>query len=212
MAASASRTLIVPLGATEQHGPHLPLDTDTRIATAWSEELGRRLDDAVVAPTLPYGSSGEHQSFVGTLSIGQEALHHVVVELVRSAGHHFERVILVSGHAGNAQPLMSAVEQLQLEGHDVTALLPRIDGADAHAGHTETSLMLALAPEQVRTELVEAGCTLPLAEIIDILRSGGVAAVAPNGVLGDPRSATATDGAEIFERLAASSPSDRPDC
>src|SRR3712207_8629966 len=80
--------LVVPLGATEQHGPHLPLGTDTVIASALAASL-----DAVVAPALPYGSSGEHAGFPGTLSIGREALVHVLVELVRSCG--FARVLFV---------------------------------------------------------------------------------------------------------------------
>src|SRR5205807_5160572 len=77
--------LVVPLGSTEQHGPHLPLSTDTDIAVALAERLAARRPHVVVAPALPYGSSGEHAGFAGTLSIGQAALEHVVIELVRSA-------------------------------------------------------------------------------------------------------------------------------
>ena len=75
---------IVPLGATEQHGPHLPLGTDTTIACALAFGLAAARDDVVVAPALPYGSSGEHAGFPGTLSIGQDALRVVVLELARS--------------------------------------------------------------------------------------------------------------------------------
>src|SRR4051812_45881757 len=88
--------LVFPLGATEQHGPHLPLGTDTIIANALAASL-----DAVVAPALPYGSSGEHAGFAGTLSIGRDALITVLVELVRSSS--FARVLFVSGHGGDAQ-------------------------------------------------------------------------------------------------------------
>ena len=102
--------------------------------------------DAVVAPALPYGSSGEHAGFPGTLSIGREALEHVLVELARSAG--FARVLFLCAHGGNAEPLAAAVRVLRAEGRDVRAWSPRWDG-DAHAGRTETSLMLALAPELV---------------------------------------------------------------
>lgn len=196
-------TLVVPLGATEQHGPHLPLDTDTVIASAWSAALAERLDRAVVAPALPFGSSGEHQSFPGTLSIGQDAFRSVIVELARSARHRFDRVVFVSGHAGNAAPLLSALEQLRQEGHDVVGLLPFLDGADAHAGQTETSLMLYLDPDAVRQDRLEPGNSEPLSELIDELRRGGVAAVAPNGVLGDPRKGTEAEGRDLFSQLQA---------
>src|SRR6478752_10318203 len=76
---------IVPLGATEQHGPHLPLGTDTTIACALAFGLAAARDDVVVAPALPYGSSGEHAGFPGALSLGQAALETTLVELVRSA-------------------------------------------------------------------------------------------------------------------------------
>ena len=89
--------LVVPLGATEQHGPHLPLGTDTVIASALAHGV-----DAVVAPALPYGSSGEHAGFAGTLSLGA-ATELALVELGRSAS--FARVLFVCAHGGNAEPL-----------------------------------------------------------------------------------------------------------
>lgn len=205
------RTLIVPLGATEQHGPHLPLNTDTVIATAWAEAVAQRLSGAVVAPPLPYGSSGEHQSFPGTLSIGQDALQMVVVELVRSAGHSFDRVVLLSGHAGNATPLRAAAAQLRNEGHDVIDLFPTwaevldADGVaipiDAHAGLTEASLMLHLRPQSVDQSRAVAGAVETVSTMLEELMSGGVAAVSPNGVLGDPHGANADKGRRLLEDL-----------
>ena len=192
--------LVVPLGATEQHGPHLPLGTDTAVAVAVCERVAARRDDVVVAPALPYGSSGEHAGFAGTLSIGQEALELVVVELVRSA-EGVGGVVLASGHGGNAEPLARAVAVLRAEGRRVAAWSPRIPGGDAHAGRTETSLLLALDPAAVHLDRAEAGATAPLAELMPALRDGGVAAVSPNGVLGDPAGASAAEGEQLLDAL-----------
>src|SRR5581483_12509584 len=93
--------LLVPLGSTEQHGPHLPLGTDTLVARAVCTRLARARDDVVVAPALPYGSSGEHAGFPGTLSIGQNALELLVVELIRDATRDHDRVLLLNAHGGN---------------------------------------------------------------------------------------------------------------
>lgn len=195
-------TLLVPLGATEQHGPHLPIGTDARIAVAIAERAAFSTG-AVVAPVLPYGSSGEHAGFPGTISIGADALRHVIVELVRSASTTFGKLVFVNGHGGNHGPLTAAVDQMRHEGHDVIAWWPAIPGGDAHAGRTETSLMLAIAPEAVRLERAEAGNPAPLAELFAVLSSSGVAAVSPNGVLGDPAGATAQQGEALLADLVA---------
>jgi creatinine amidohydrolase len=120
--------LAVPVGATEQHGPHLPMSTDTDIAVALAQRLARRVADVVVAPAVAFGSSGEHQGFPGTLSIGQEALELLLVELVRSAALTFPHILLVSGHGGNAQPLIRAVRRLRWEGRCVLACHPASAG------------------------------------------------------------------------------------
>ena len=129
--------LAVPLGSLEQHGPHLPLDTDTRIAVALAEQLAARRDDVVIAPALPFGASGEHAGFPGTLSLGTAALTTALVELVRSADH-FAGVVLVNGHGGNLDALRSATTTLTGEGRRVVAWAPRVPDGDAHAGRTET--------------------------------------------------------------------------
>jgi creatinine amidohydrolase len=195
-AAAGPMTLLVPLGATEQHGPHLPIGTDVAIAVALAEGAAAEVPGAIVAPTLPYGSSGEHQDFDGTLSIGAEATELVLVELARSATETFERVLFVNAHGGNVSPLAAAVGRLREESRDVRAWSPRF-GGDAHAGRTETSLMLALQAA-VREELAEPGNTAALAELIDDLRAAGVGAVSPNGVLGDPAGASATEGRALL--------------
>ena len=121
-------TVAVPLGSVEQHGPHLPLDTDTAIATA----VARELPDTVTAPAIGYGSSGEHQGFPGTVSIGAEALTAVLLEYGRSIFHWAGRVVFVNGHGGNLAPLAAAVGRLRAEGRDAGWLPCAVAGADAH--------------------------------------------------------------------------------
>jgi creatinine amidohydrolase len=200
-AAGADLVLVVPLGSTEQHGPHLPFGTDTTVATAVAAGLAATRADVVVAPALPYGSSGEHAGFAGTLSIGADALRMVVVELVRSADV-FAGVVLVCGHGGNLEAMRGAVDLLRSEGRRVLAWWPRVVG-DAHAGHTETSLLLALDPDAVRLDAAEPGDTRPLAELLPALRAGGVAAVSPNGVLGDPTGASTIAGEQVLATMVA---------
>src|SRR5262245_37204165 len=139
--AASADLLVVGLGAHEQHGPHLPLDTDTVIASALCRGLAAARP-VRLAPVLPYGASDEHAGFPGTLSIGRVAFQRVVVALTRSwAG----RVLFVCAHGGNVEALHEALAG------NARAWVPRW-GGDAHAGRVETSLMLALAPERVGTE------------------------------------------------------------
>ncbi|WP_228726127.1 mycofactocin biosynthesis peptidyl-dipeptidase MftE [Prauserella sediminis] len=193
--------LAVPLGATEQHGPHLPLDTDTTIAADLARRLAARVPDVVVAPAVPYGASGEHAGFPGTLSIGTPALEHLLVELGRSADG-FRGVVFVNGHGGNTEALRAAVRLLREEGRHVLAWAPSGPADDSHAGRTETSAMLHLRPDDVRLHVAAAGATAPLPELLDALREGGVGAVSANGVLGDPAGASAADGLRLLEAWA----------
>lgn len=199
-------TVLVPVGSTEQHGPHLPLDTDTEIAVAVAESaakmLRRRRLSVVVAPAIPYGSSGEHQDFAGTVSIGTPVLRSVLIELVRSLSTWAGRVILVNGHGGNIPALREAVALVREEGRDVSWVPCTTEGSDLHAGRTETSLMLHLKPWEVRLERAEPGNRGSLEELLPLMVEGGVKAVAPNGVLGDPRGATASEGREVLDEMA----------
>jgi mycofactocin precursor peptide peptidase len=204
--ASPPRLLLVPVGSCEQHGPHLPLDTDTRIAVAVAEAVAAIRADVVVAPPVSYGASGEHQDFAGTLSIGTDALRAVLVELGRSAfpdptaGGSFRGLVFVNGHGGNHQALQAAVDVLAGEGRPVSAWWPSIADGDAHAGRTETSLLLAIAPEVVGPER-PVGATAPLADLLPAMQSGGVAAVSPDGVLGDASGASADEGRTVLGAL-----------
>ncbi|GAW50984.1 MULTISPECIES: mycofactocin biosynthesis peptidyl-dipeptidase MftE [unclassified Nocardioides] len=200
-----SALVLVPVGSIEQHGPHLPLDTDTVIAGAVAHRVAGLLqrDDVVVAPAISYGASGEHQMFPGTSSIGTDVLRQTVVELTRSLRTWCARVVFVNAHGGNLAALTTAVEQLVAEGHDVAWVPCATEQVDAHAGLTETSLMLHLHPWAVRSDLAEAGNTRPIAELLPELVAGGVAAVSPNGVLGDPAGATAGEGQRVLHQMAA---------
>lgn len=197
----AIELLAVPLGATEQHGPHLPLDTDTRVATALADRLAGSRPGVLVAPALTYGASGEHETFPGTLSIGHAALELVVLELVRSASRWVERTVLISGHGGNAVALRRAERRLRAEGRAVLAWMPAIEDGDAHAGRVETSLLLALAPGQVRVGRLAPGNRTRLSELMATIRERTVRGVSPNGVLGDPRGASAAQGQALLERM-----------
>lgn len=191
-----AEVLAVPLGSTEQHGPHLPLSTDTDIAQALANGLAARRPDVVVAPALPYGASGEHAGFAGTLSIGHEALDLLLVELVRSATDTFPHVLLVNGHGGNVATLGATCARLRDESRDVLVWSPRWRG-DAHAGRTETSVQLALDAGRVGATR-DAGATDQLSELMPALRHGGLRAVTDNGVLGDPTGASAEEGRTLL--------------
>lgn len=198
---AAPPIVLVPLGSCEQHGPHLPLDTDTRVATTVAEGAAARLGTgACVGPAVAIGASGEHAGFAGTLSIGVEVLTSVLVELGRSADWS-AGLVLVNGHGGNAGAVRRAVEVLRGEGRRVLAWSAGVPGGDAHAGRTETSLLLALAPELVLMDAAEAGRTEPVGELWASLASSGVRAVSPNGVLGDPAGATAAEGRALLAGL-----------
>jgi mycofactocin system creatininase family protein len=210
---SGGPMLLVPVGSTEQHGPHLPLGMDTLIAEAVA---GRSADvlreagvDVLTAPALAYGSSGEHQHFAGTVSIGLEALQLLLVELARSAGSWAGPCVFVNGHGGNVPAVVAAVRQLRYEGHDVgwaaCAATRERDGApiDSHAGRIETSLALILVPEDVRLDRAEPGALEPLSALLSRMRVGGVASVSPNGVLGDPSGASAQEGLRLLWGMVA---------
>jgi creatinine amidohydrolase len=193
--------VLVPLGSLEQHGPHLPLDTDTRIAVAVATAAADGRDDVAVAPPVTLGASGEHDAFPGTLSIGTAALSELLVELGRDASRHWGALLLVNGHGGNAEAVALAVARLSSEGRVCAAYSVAPADGDAHAGRTETSLLLHLDPEVVRTGLAAAGDRRPLSELAGRLRRDGVRAVSPNGVLGDPSGASAAEGQRLLTEL-----------
>jgi creatinine amidohydrolase len=197
--------VLVPVGSTEQHGPQLPFDTDTLIAVAVAERAALALADrpVVVAPALAFGASGEHQDFPGTVSIGADALRFVLIELARSVRTWAPRLVFVNGHGGNVPAMSEAVAQLVDEGHDAAWVPCGTPTGDAHAGRSETSLLLRLHPERVGSER-PSGADEPIGALMPRLIAEGVRSVSPNGVLGDARGASAEEGARLLDGMVAS--------
>jgi mycofactocin precursor peptide peptidase len=201
--------LLIPVGSTEQHGPHLPISTDSMIAEALCSAVARDVcgtestgtePPCLIGPTLQVTASGEHAGFAGTLSIGSAVTEHTLIELARSADWA-RGLILVNGHGGNLHSVSAALTLLAYEQRQVFAWWPRIPGGDLHAGDSETSIMLHLHPELVRTELIEPGTVDLGPEGLKRLQSEGVSALSSNGVLGDPRPASASTGKQLFNML-----------
>jgi creatinine amidohydrolase len=208
------RVAIVPLGALEQHGPHLPLATDALIADALATRLAARLPDAVAVPALALGCSIEHMGFPGTIDARPATLVAVLGDVLRSlARHGVAEALVFSAHGGNVATLRESLPALRAAApglavrayDELDVLTARLHAAAAafgvgaeaaghHAGEVETSIMLALHPELVRTEALAAGhvdaVRDPQALFYPDLRRH-----APTGTVGDPRTASALRGA-----------------
>ncbi len=215
--------LLLILGATEQHGPHLPLSTDTLVAERLAQELARRLGDTLVAPVIPVGTSDEHKEFAGTLSLSKATLAALIGDIGGSAVRHgFRRLLVLTAHGGNFDAIRAGVAHLreQQPSLAITAitelgqlLRPVTPGQQSrlpeaiagwHAGERETSQMLYLKPELVQMEKAEAGYVGDMAAIMPRLVETGLQPVTPNGVLGDPRPANAERGALYLAELVES--------
>lgn len=212
-------TVVIALGATEQHGPHLPLATDALIGDHLAREVAARLD-AFVAPTVRVGCSEHHRAFPGTMSLTTETFHAVVADIVSSfATGGFKRVVLLPTHGGNFAPLAETLEQLEPEAEieikaltDLGALLaiaqigaeeygvPLGDGG-LHAGEWETSMLAAIHPELEHPDRREPGYTGSPEDAIATLFEKGVDALSPIGVLGDPSEASVAHGRRYWDRV-----------
>ncbi len=168
-AAAPDALLVLPVGATEQHGPHLPVGVDTyavtHIARAAAAEIAGQLP-VLVAPTLPFGSSHHHLPFGGTLSLGTETYYRLLTDLAESLiVGGFRRIFILNGHGGNSELIQLVARDLALKHAAHLAAAPywtiawdalvaaqayASAGLPGHAGTFETALMLALHPQLVR--------------------------------------------------------------
>jgi creatinine amidohydrolase len=192
--AEAGAVVVVPIGSIEQHGLHLPLDTDNRTVEYVARQAARRLGDVpvLVTPTLPIGVSPHHMVYPGTLSLRVSTVLALLEDVCGSIiAHGFERVLILSGHGGNRETIGAAALELrhrlqrQIWAHCWFDLIPQGPGAlmdgpcpsIGHSGEAETSAILALAPYLVRHERL----------------------VPADGVSDDPAIATAEKGRRLLD-------------
>ena len=150
---------ILPVGSTEQHGPHAPLGVDFMSAEAIAERAADAYDgEVVVAPAIPVGIAEEHRAFDGTLWVREDSFRAYVGDTLRSlAGSGFDRVVVVNGHGGNTDALAEICMRVTRDGDCYAVPFTWFDVVDSelplgHGGPVETSMMLAIAPELVREE------------------------------------------------------------
>jgi creatinine amidohydrolase/Fe(II)-dependent formamide hydrolase-like protein len=216
-------TVLLPVGAIEQHGPHLPLDTDSFDA----EYLARRVAEAcspprpLVLPLLPFGVSYHHRDFKGTLSITNETLSRLVYDVGMScADNGVRKLVIINGHGGNDPALNYAAQMINRdtgifvcvdsgETSDVDIAQLTTTANDVHAGEIETSTTLAVRPEQVRMELAEASVPEFSSRYLDFSSKRGISwfgstrMISPSGVMGDPTRADTAKGERIWQIMVA---------
>jgi creatinine amidohydrolase/Fe(II)-dependent formamide hydrolase-like protein len=220
--AAGSRTVLFAVGSTEQHGPHLPLRTDTMLGDALAERVGARLPGVLVAPTVPLGVSTHHMTFPGTVTLDEPTFTAVVEQYAASlAQHGVETVLVLPSHGGNFGPLRALAERtagrigparfvpytdllafvaaLEVVGRE-DGVPPQVIGA--HAGEAETSIMLAVRPDLVDMDGAVAGFGGEFdGSTAELLFREGTRALSENGVLGDARPATAERGERYLAAL-----------
>ena len=216
-AAAPRATLVIPVGSTEQHGHHLPTRVDSAIVEAIalrSAELAAEQVPVLVAPTLPYGCSHHHLPFGGTMSLTTTTYVEVVCDLVAGlAAQGFRSIVLINGHGGNDAALRVAVDRLTNEvrcGAHVAATsyyqIASTGWVPGHAGHFETSLMLALTPELVHLDRRphDAETVTPLGRAD--LPGGKIGRPglweASDGRTDDAREASREDGERLLEEIS----------
>ena len=222
--ADGARTAILPLGAVEQHGRHLPLSMDADHADELAVRVAHALGGALVLPTVRVGFSPHHLGFPGTLSLRASTLESICEDYsAHLAASGFERIVLFSGHIGN-YPVMrdfelrladklaplsvivftdsdAILDAWRWAAEDVASLGRNVGG---HADVAETSVMLALHPDKVRVERFARGYSgIVDKELLDRAFREGISSISPNGVLGDPAGASPSIGAACLDAVTS---------
>lgn len=211
-------TVVIGVGAIEQHGPHLPLRMDTLSSEVLSKRVAERLGDALAAPPVRPGCSAHHMDFPGTITVPPEVLMETLRSYCHSLDEHgFEHLALLPTHGGNFAPVNTVAPEIAREVDASVLALADLEelmelqneglreaGVEyqepvIHAGAAETAVVLAVAEGLVRTDQLEVGHEGPVST--SRLFSEGFRAITENGVLGDPREATAEAGEAILEKL-----------
>ena len=222
--AEGRRDVVVPCGAVEQHGRHLPLDVDAVHAERLGQEVAARLGTALVAPTIRVGISPHHMAFPGTISLQPDTFEAVYADYCRSlAAHGFRTVLCFSGHGGNFAPLAGMEQRLDdLVGPDCRVIVFsdlhglievwRSAVADAggspesvggHADVAESSVYEHIRPGEVRADHLARGYTGPVDDaVLDRLFTGGIKALSETGVMGDPHGFSGAIGEVCVQRVA----------
>jgi len=227
-AARAGDVVLLPVGAVEQHGPHLPTDVDIRGAVDTAHAAAARRDYMIVAPPVWWGLSGAHKKFAGLLTLRMETFLNLLEDLCDSiVDDGFRKIVLVVGHGSNKPPIQMFVGQyMQKRGVPIVQLnylnlgAPKFQeirksrvGGDFHAGEAETALILHLAPHLVKmdravTQYLDAREHFGLTAATQDIFKGGEAIIGfdlqakfPEGVMGDPSVATAETGKAMFEQI-----------
>lgn len=216
-------TILVVLGSLEQHGPALPLITDAEHGRETCLRAAKKLGNTLVGPTVPFGYSPQHLEFPGTISISEKTvgslIHDIAESLVISG---FKLIYFWISHAENTPTLIKTLEKIEnkWEGIYVTGLknlddyisktwacmadnlgVPK-EIAGSHAGEIETSMMLSSKPELVKMKQAQKGNLKPFDEIVGSMMLHGMKSVSENGVLGDQRHGSSSNGDYYLEVLA----------
>ena len=211
--AAETSLALVPVGSTEQHGPHAPLSTDTLNAEAVAGAGADAFDgEVVVAPAIPVGVAEEHRAFSGTMWVSPDTFRAYVRECVESLAHHgFDRIVLVNGHGGNVEALQEVAARVSRDGDAYAVAFTWFDAVDAdvpmgHAGGRETALLCATNPDLVREDRIEAareGAASRWGEWVSgVNLAHDSAEFSENGVVGDPAAGDAELGEAMLEQAA----------